>query len=164
MEPISLPSTSGMNSNANLHPSEGTFKAIFNPIEVLSKTFSFYGLTRAWRVNSSQDPTFMEPISLPSTIGMTSNTYLQPSESTSKAIFNPFEVLSKTVSFYGLTRAWRANSSQDPTFNEPISLSSINGMTSNTNLQPSESTSKAIFKPTKVILKTVSFYGQSRAL
>ena len=107
---------------ANHKPNESTSKAILNPIKVLSKTVSLYGQTIAWRANCSQDPSFMEPISISSTSGMTSNANLHLSESTSKAIFNTIKILSKTVSFCGQTRARRANCSQDPTFMDPISI------------------------------------------
>ena len=40
--------------------------------------------------NKLQDPTFVEPISLPSTFVMTSNASHQPHESTSKTNLQPF--------------------------------------------------------------------------
>ena len=78
-----------MNSNANFQSSESTSKANFNSIEGLSKIVSLYGQTRAWRANSIQDQTFLEPISVALTIVMASHTNLQPFKSTSKVIFKP---------------------------------------------------------------------------
>ena len=152
IKPFSLSKTSGITSIATLQPNESTSKAIFNPNKVLSKTVGFYGQTRPLRENCSQDQTLMEPISLYSTSGMNSNDNLQPGESTSKAISNPIKVLSKTVSFYGQTRAERVNCSQDATFMKPISLSSTLGWLSVPFMNPlrllpkPSSTPKSTFK------------------
>ena len=102
----------------------------------------------------------MEPISFSSTSGMTSNANFQPTESTSKAIFMHITVHSKTLGFYGQSRALWALCSQVPTFMEPISFSSTSGMTSTANLQPNEGTSKAIFSPTKVFQRQLASIGK----
>ena len=123
----------------NLWTLESTSKANFNPKKVLWKTVSFYGQTKAMWAYCSQDPAFMEPVNLSlisSTLRMIFKPNLSTLESTSKANFHSKQVLWKTISFYGQTKAMWAYCSQDPAFMEPVNLSSTFGMTFNTYPQP----------------------------
>ena len=61
------------------------------------------------------------------TFEMTCKPNLWSLESTSKAIFNPLEALSKKISFYGQTKASWSYRSQEPTFNKPLRVSSTFG-------------------------------------
>ena len=97
MEQTSFSAISEMTSNANLQPNKSTSKAIFNPKKLLWKTVSFYGQTRALWAYCSQVPTFIEPVNLSSTFGMTYNTYFQTLENTSKAPLQPNVSTTKNI-------------------------------------------------------------------
>ena len=98
----------------------------------------------------------MKPISLPSPSGMTTYANLQPHESTSKAIFNPIQ---RQLASIGNVEPCEHNAAKfHLLWNH--SLSSTSGMTSIANFQPNESTSKAIFSPTKVFQRQLASMGK----